>query len=104
MVEAVEKHIKYLYKKDMEVQLDYLDTDLYNVRVHNECIEEVYGFTYALRCLGLETQRGYCNTSKVRENFSWWRNLLELEAKWDLWVERGIAYEPWVKNKKSTYS
>lgn len=108
LVEAVEKYIKWIYKKDMQDQLDLCfnkSVNIYDVTPRREADEKVYGFTYALKCLGLETcGGGFGNTPKVRENFAWWRNLLKMEAKWDLWVEKGIAYEPWVKNRKSTYS
>jgi hypothetical protein len=39
----------------------------------------------------------------VRENFAWWKNLLEREAMFDFWVKHNIAYEPWVKNGYSEF-
>jgi len=99
MINAVEAYIKWEYYRDFRDQIQYRGvkvTEYFNAT--RETQEVVWGFFQALKAFGLETCPGACNTPAVRENFSWWSNLLESEAKWELLQEYRVTYEPWVKN------
>lgn len=105
MIEAVEGHVKWLIHYDFNDQISLSNTSIMDLQVSRTCSEEIYGFFFALRCLGLEIIKdGACNIPAVRENFAWWIDLLKHEAKWEFLIENGIGYEPWIKNKKSLYS
>ena len=106
MIREVEGHIKWMLRQDFEEQLAWDSTaSPYHLYPKQTTQEEIYGFTFALKQMGLETiSHGYGNTPTERENFAWWRNLLVREAHWELLTEKGLAYEPWMKNGKSTFS
>lgn len=102
-IKYVEQHIKQLMIRDLEEQFEFQHRgDLLKLNeithIRREVADRVYGFFEALRLMGYETQPGACNTPEVRENFSWWKGLLEEEAFWEFWIKLGVAYEPWVKN------
>jgi hypothetical protein len=102
-VKYVEQHIKQLMIRDLEEQFESQhrgDLSKLNeiTHVRTDVAERVSGFFEALRLLGYETRPGASNTPAVRENFSWWKELLEEESFWEFWIKLGVAYEPWVKN------
>jgi hypothetical protein len=107
MIKVVEGHVKWLILQDFEKQISnsYGKLNPNTVRLSRECSDEIYGFMHALRALGLETYpMGASNTPPVRENFAWWKTILETESRWELFRKNGMAYEPWLKNKQSLYS
>ena len=104
LIMAVEKHVKYVFLRSLEDDMTFHDKTIFNAGIASEARDEVYGFMFCLCQLGLETLPGVSNTPAERENFSWWKSLLEKEAKWELLIKNSLAYEPWVKNKKSLYS
>lgn len=98
-IKVVEGHIKYLVREDFKRNYS---SSPYDLRVSQETRDEIYGFTFALRAMGLETiQQGASNVPKERENFAWWRGMLMDEAHWEFLVENGHGYEPWIKNRKT---
>lgn len=105
LIEAVEGHIKYLIKKDIEDQLVFRQASLFSsIALGREAEGEIYGFMFCLKSLGLETVSvGFSNTPELRENFAWWRTILREETRWEMLVEKGEGYEPWIKTKKSLY-
>lgn len=104
MIKAVEGHIKWLITEDLSRNFNGTEESIIKARVSRTTEEEIYGFTYALTCLGLQTNAGYSNTPMERENFAWWRNLLVQEARWQFLVSKGFGYQPWINNKRSFYS
>lgn len=102
-IKYVEQHVKAICIQDIRDQFEYShrrDLSKLNSITHirKEADDTLYGFFSALRLMGYETNRGACNTPAVRENFSWWRDLLIEESFWEFYIELGVAYEPWVKN------
>lgn len=99
MIDAIEFYIKWEYYRDLRDQLRYHDAKITDyLSISRATQETVWGFFQALRGFGLETSPGACNTPAVRENFSWWSDLLQAEAKWELLQDNGVTYEPWAKN------
>lgn len=70
--------------------------------ISRQCEEYLHGFFNALTLSGYGYY-GASNTPVEYENVCWFRDLLIDEAFWDVMVERGEAYEPWVKNKNTLY-
>jgi len=103
LIRMVEGHTKWMVRDYFRSQVSQ-GVDPYDLRTSRNLDEEIYGFFYCLQVQGCGPRTGYCNTPAVRENFSWWKDLLKREALWELWIEKGLAYEPWVKNKKSLFS
>ena len=105
MVKVVEGHIKWKLLEDYRKQVQYRDEKAETVTgPTKECGDEIWGFFECLRKMGLETIRnGASNTPQERENFGWWKGMLEKEALFEFWIEKGVAYEPWVKNGYSEF-
>lgn len=104
MIETVEKHIKYLMIDDYDKQLRWNGKKIHEIlSISREVRQEIYGFFSCLSKLGLQIQEGATNTPKVRENFSWWMDLLEDESLFEVWVKHGFAYKPWVDNGYSEF-
>ena len=92
MIQCVESYVKWLYKD----WTNYDDLERWNPSIHLR--HEINGFFYALTLSGLETRSGICNNYlEARENFTWWKYLLEHEAHWDYVRSQGNAFEPWLK-------
>lgn len=107
VVKIVAQLVKNMYIQDINDQVIYgkggtkingiLDVHSPTQEVQNE----LYGFFHCLSLMGYGTIEGACNTPKSYDNFAWWKGVLFSESLWDVLIEKGMAYEPWVKNGHS---
>lgn len=103
MVKAVECHIKWFYKDWFEYSGGKRESVLKTWSIPRHLEYEIHGFFAALELVGLETCPGASNLPTVRENFAWWKDMLQREAQWQLICEEGLGYQPWIDNKKTLY-
>ncbi len=93
--------VKYEVRSDIRTQMFHKSFDAIQ-GISRHCDEYIMGFFKALSLLGYGYY-GACNTPAEYENICWFKDILIDEAFWDVMVERGEAYAPWVKTKTSFY-
>lgn len=87
MIDVIEGHVKWIIKDCIEVQNRYFHSipsiGCVDLSTSREVDERVFGIFETLEAFGLG-YFGAINTPCVKENFSWWKDILKEEVKFML--------------------